>query len=192
VCQDCDRAFAQKGNLQTHMMVHSGTKPYVCLIDDCTAAYSQRGNLKVDYIGVVLTKMHQNKFHTETLQRLTKKAEASAKGGGPPLTRPEQKIINHLRDLYKFANKGIKGRGKKDHEQKSLTTLDSEERSLESRTAVELLPPPTSSRGIEGFSGMGSWSRGERMVEDSFVGHGHAQSNDFIGISGDGRVGYAF
>ena len=65
--------------------------------------------------------MHQNKFHTERIQQLTIKYQASTKGG-PPLTDAERKVADHLKILYKFANKGIKGRGKKESESKPSTT----------------------------------------------------------------------
>src|SRR5271167_1405729 len=66
--------------------------------------------------------MHQNKFHTERIQELTIKYQASTRGG-PQLSEEEQKLADHLKILYKFANKGIKGRGKKDAESKSTTTI---------------------------------------------------------------------
>jgi hypothetical protein len=56
--------------------------------------------------------MHQNKFHTERIQELTLKLQNAAKGG-PPLTEEERKVADHLKILYKYSNKGIKGRGKK-------------------------------------------------------------------------------
>src|SRR5271156_3750008 len=68
--------------------------------------------------------MHQNKFHTERIQELTQKYEASTRGG-PALTQQEKEIVNHLKELYKFANKGIKGRGKKnENRQKSSTNTN--------------------------------------------------------------------
>jgi len=159
--------------------------------------------------------MHQNKFHTETIQRLTAKAEASSKGG-PPLDEEEQKVADHLKILYKFANKGIKGRGKKETNERrkpqSKPPAPAKERPKErpSERIYEpptLLPPPpaVAGRGLEGTTsayllpGTSGWSRPERM-EDVFVGGQHtqqAQSSSFIsGISGDGGGmgigGYAF
>jgi hypothetical protein len=152
--------------------------------------------------------MHQNKFHTETIQRLTTKAEASSRGG-PPLNDGEKRLADHLKILYKFANKGIKGRGKKEHEPKPSTqqeTRAGQQHSQphgDSRAFNEqaLLPPPVSvpgHRGIEAapsYLGVAnptsSWSRGERM-EDVYggnQGHGQAQASNFIGISGDGGSG---
>jgi len=66
--------------------------------------------------------MHQNKFHTERIQELTQKYQDSTRGG-PALTQQEKEIVNHLKELYKFANKGIKGRGKKhENRQKQSST----------------------------------------------------------------------
>lgn len=151
--------------------------------------------------------MHQNKFHTETIQRLTTKAEASARGG-PPLNEGEKKLADHLKILYKFANKGIKGRGKKENEPKPSTQQDTRAGQQHSQPQGDtrvfneptLLPPPVnvqSHRGIEGdpsYLGVAnptsSWSRGERM-EGVYVGsqgQGQAQAN-FMGIPGDGGSG---
>jgi hypothetical protein len=159
--------------------------------------------------------MHQNKFHTERIQELTIKYQASTRGG-PQLSEDEQKLADHLKILYKFANKGIKGRGKKDAESKptktvtnatttttttttgqqqdSTTTARTEEPAMESRvfTGEQLLPLPVSKpllrSGMEGNPPFMGWSRGE----DVFVGNQGGsssvvqQSNNFLGIPGDG------
>jgi hypothetical protein len=112
--------------------------------------------------------MHQNKFHTEALQRLTRKAEMSSRGStGVHLTPSDQEIIAHLKQLYKNANKGIRGRGKKPPEQRPR----------------EQLPPPRGA--VEAFV----WGvRGERMMDD----FGGGQGGEYMGISSDGRVGFTF
>jgi len=46
VCTSCNRAFAQKGNLTTHMLYHSTEKPFVCNVNGCGQAFSLKGNLK--------------------------------------------------------------------------------------------------------------------------------------------------
>lgn len=164
--------------------------------------------------------MHQNKFHTERIQQLTIKYQAST-NGGTPLTEEEQKLADHLKILYKFANKGIKGRGKKETESKPMTTVttteppettqteEEQQQSLDQRptaesrvfTGEQLLPLPVSKpllrSGMEGTSPFMGWSRGE----DVFVGNQGSsvmQSNSFLGIPGDsssnstGLAGYAF
>jgi hypothetical protein len=145
--------------------------------------------------------MHQNKFHTERIQQLTRKAEASA-GGGSPLTEEEQSIADHLKILYKYANKGIKGRGKKEHERTTAETRSREskkaERAIEERPLAPrpfpgqtLLPPPLGEGGLE-MSLLGpSYSSRHERVDDVFVGvsgNGQARSGLFE-ISGDGREG---
>ena len=153
--------------------------------------------------------MHQNKFHTERIQQLTIKYQASIKGG-PPLTDAERKVADHLKILYKFANKGIKGRGKKESESKPSTTATTTgpqetttrpeqtlDRPTESRLFTgeqSLLPIPVSNKQqsliqAPSFMGSTSWStRGSG--EDVFVGNesngGQMPSNSFLGIPGDG------
>jgi hypothetical protein len=161
--------------------------------------------------------MHQNKFHTETIQQLTTKYDASTKGG-PQLDEEEQRLADHLKILYRFANKGIKGRGKKTEPKPSTTgsqepkkveqqqqQQQSVERLTDSRVFTSreqsLLPLPVSKapstlRGMDGpapFLGLShsgsSWSRGEDVFVGSQGGHGQVQSNSFLGIPGDGSSG---
>lgn len=157
--------------------------------------------------------MHQNKFHTERIQQLTIKYQASTKGG-PPLTDAERKVADHLKILYKFANKGIKGRGKKGSETKpsetATTTIPQETTTTartesldrptaESRVFTEeqsLLPIPMSKNQqsliqTPSFMGSTSWSSrggGEDVFvgnQNSGSGHGQMSSNSFLGIPGD-------
>ena len=146
--------------------------------------------------------MHQNKFHTETIQQLTKKYETFTKGG-PPLTAEERKTADHLKILYKFANKGIKGRGKKEkaapksqQQQQQQTSNHTQPAEQNGSSATDTRPFPEQTLLPLPFLGLPHWSRGE----DVFVNQSHAgqvQSNAFLGIPGDGTTsgglaGYTF
>jgi len=85
--------------------------------------------------------MHQNKFHTERIQQLTIKYEQSTKGG-PPLNEEEQKLADHLKILYKYANKGIKGRGKKETAQQPQQPQQQHQQTSSSTTTTRP-PSPT-------------------------------------------------
>ena len=63
-------------------------------------AFTQLGNLKA----------HMNKFHKETLARLSEQFAHGAPQVGE--SDEERQLREYFTDLYKNSNKGIKGRGK--------------------------------------------------------------------------------
>ncbi|KAK4168057.1 hypothetical protein QBC43DRAFT_127673 [Cladorrhinum sp. PSN259] len=100
-CTLCDKRFPQKGNLQAHMKSHDKTRPFVCMLDDCNKRFSVRGNLK----------SHQNKFHEESIKRLT--ARFATISNWDSASSEDKEMFQYLATLYKNSNKGIKGRGKR-------------------------------------------------------------------------------
>jgi hypothetical protein len=154
--------------------------------------------------------MHQNKFHTEKIQQLTIKYQASTKGG-PALTAEEQKLADHLKILYKFANKGIKGRGKKEPSESKVAatvTTGPTQEMTRSDDEEEQQQPPIESRGFTGggeqllplpvskpllSSSTAAYIGWPTRTDDVFIGNqgggggnaGVVQSNSFLGIPGD-------
>ena len=44
VCSVCDKAFAEIGNLRTHVRTHTGERPFVCFV--CNQRFTQSSSLK--------------------------------------------------------------------------------------------------------------------------------------------------
>lgn len=103
VCDVCKRSFSRKGNLEMHKLTHEKLKPFQCKLDDCGKSFTQLGNLK----------SHQNRFHLETLNMLTKKVAELSGASIEKLPQEEKDLLNYFKDLYKNSNKGIRGRGKR-------------------------------------------------------------------------------
>jgi hypothetical protein len=118
----CGQAFSQLGNLRTHERRHVGQRPnrkrsssdpgtrgrkYECRLDGCRNSEEGNGNGG----GKVFTqlgnlKAHMNKFHKDTLARL------SQQFAHDEVDPEEAELRSYFQDLYKHSNKGIKGRGK--------------------------------------------------------------------------------
>lgn len=101
-CEICSRSFSRKGNLAAHKLTHDNLKPFDCKLDNCDKSFTQLGNLK----------SHQNKFHLDTLNAITKKLTELSAVEISQLPKHEQDLLDYFKDLYKNSNKGIKGRGK--------------------------------------------------------------------------------
>ncbi|KIP06093.1 hypothetical protein PHLGIDRAFT_471984 [Phlebiopsis gigantea 11061_1 CR5-6] len=46
VCAECHRRFLRPSSLRTHLIVHTGNKPYECPIVGCAKRYSTKSNMK--------------------------------------------------------------------------------------------------------------------------------------------------
>lgn len=112
-CGVCGKKFSRKGNMAAHTLTHQKIKPFVCELDNCHKTFTQLGNMKA----------HQNRFHQDTLNKLT---ERLAKLDPNETIDPEERrILDYFASLYKNSNKGIKGRGRdrtKPGKDKSKTT----------------------------------------------------------------------
>ncbi|KIX10487.1 uncharacterized protein Z518_01570 [Rhinocladiella mackenziei CBS 650.93] len=115
----CRQSFSQLGNLRTHERRHIGQRPnrkrsssdpgargrkYECRLDGCKSVEDGHGGKVFTQLGNL--KAHMNKFHKETLARLS---EQFAHNEVDP---EEAELRAYFQDLYKHSNKGIKGRGK--------------------------------------------------------------------------------
>ncbi|KAK5954015.1 DNA-binding transcription factor [Knufia fluminis] len=115
----CGAAFSQLGNLRTHEGRHREEKPrrqsqpqssstsvhstrrYACKLDGCKEAgdghgkaFSQLGNLK----------MHMNKFHRETIARLSRVFNDRDRSR----TQQELELTNYFKSLYRNCNRGLR------------------------------------------------------------------------------------
>ncbi|OBT83043.1 hypothetical protein VE02_09213 [Pseudogymnoascus sp. 03VT05] len=103
-CPVCGKTFAQRGNVRAHAAVHAtsgAARKFLCRLDGGGKCFTQLGNLK----------SHMNKFHKETLRKLTARFAAAEEEGGEK-EGEEDELLEYFRSLYRNANKGIKGRGK--------------------------------------------------------------------------------
>lgn len=45
-CPHCNKLFTQKSNLNTHLRIHTGDKPFKCPFEECRREFTTSGNLK--------------------------------------------------------------------------------------------------------------------------------------------------
>ena len=120
----CRQTFSQLGNLRTHERRHIGQRPnrkrsssdpgqrgrhYECILDSCRERSANVGPGQPIRSGKVFTqlgnlKAHMNKFHKETLARLSDQFATH--------TEEDRELKEYFSSLFKNSNKGIKGRGK--------------------------------------------------------------------------------
>jgi hypothetical protein len=115
----CRQSFSQLGNLRTHERRHVGQRPnrkrsssdpgargrkYECKLDNCRGGDDGHGGKVFTQLGNL--KAHMNKFHKETLAKLS---QQFAQNENDP---EEAELRIYFQELYKHSNKGIKGRGK--------------------------------------------------------------------------------
>ncbi|KAL2401305.1 hypothetical protein ABEF95_011100 [Exophiala dermatitidis] len=134
----CRQSFSQLGNLRTHERRHIGQRPnrkpkqrsssssdgdpgaraeghgngrkYECILDGCKGVGGEEGRAGRVFTQLGNLKAHMNKFHKETLARLSRQYAESERVEMDPKEAAELK--NYFQSLYKHSNKGIKGRGK--------------------------------------------------------------------------------
>lgn len=111
-CERCGRKFSRKGNLAAHKLTHDNLKPFECKLDDCNKNFTQLGNMKA----------HQNRFHLQTLNRLTQRlAEMDPNEN---ISQKERELLDYFASIYRNSNRGIKGRGKGNQNIVPLNSFD--------------------------------------------------------------------
>lgn len=101
-CGECGKRFSRKGNLQAHELTHQNKRPFVCKFDNCNKEFTQLGNMKA----------HQNRFHLDTISRLTTRLATLDQAGLDALPPQETALLDYFASIYKNLNRGIKGRGR--------------------------------------------------------------------------------
>lgn len=167
-CEICGKRFAQRGNFRAHKFIHENHRPYVCKLDNCNKSFTQLGNLKA----------HQNKFHHDTVTSLMGKMKylATSPDAFPP---EELELLDYFADLYKNANRGIKGRGKDVRlvRAPSALTEGDEQQPSQQRDVKEELPISNTNSTSQTASGQNSQGRQQYHLPNPVPG----QSSQMLG-----------
>ncbi|KAK9488848.1 hypothetical protein V1527DRAFT_486705 [Lipomyces starkeyi] len=142
VCEFCNKRFAQRGNVRAHLLIHEDYRPYSCKLDGCNKSFTQLGNLKA----------HQNKFHTDALDLLAAKFQhyMSADYDESAIPEEDREMFLYFAELYRNANKGIKGRGK---DSNRLVKVCQDEEVMQTGQEVASFMAPTQEEASAEMSG---------------------------------------
>ncbi|KAK9384165.1 hypothetical protein V1515DRAFT_464533 [Lipomyces mesembrius] len=138
VCEFCNKRFAQRGNVRAHLLIHEDYRPYSCKLDGCNKSFTQLGNLKA----------HQNKFHTDALELLAVKFQhyMSADYDESAIPEEDREMFLYFGELYRNANKGIKGRGK---DSNRLVKVSQDEEVMQTGQEAASIMAPTKEASAE-------------------------------------------
>jgi len=67
-CEICKNTFSRKNTLKTHLMTHTGEKPFGCTFPNCNRKFLEKGNMKTHF----KTHMESSKKKLKIYKFLTK------------------------------------------------------------------------------------------------------------------------
>ncbi|KAJ3053343.1 hypothetical protein HK097_004481 [Rhizophlyctis rosea] len=83
VCEECDGDFSTSGHLARHRRIHTGVKPYVCLLEGCNKQFSRLDNMMQHYRSHMLKR--QDSVGPSAIRDRERDGSVPPTGNTPPL-----------------------------------------------------------------------------------------------------------
>ncbi|KAI9098867.1 hypothetical protein DFS34DRAFT_92674 [Phlyctochytrium arcticum] len=62
-CEECPKAFTTSGHLRRHTRIHSGIKPYHCLLEGCESKFARHDNMMQHYRCHLMQRKTKGPYH---------------------------------------------------------------------------------------------------------------------------------